>query len=250
MLAERGVYLTTRLPLLGGGFADIWLSRLSMNPAVEEILGDVHTFAGVSERLATVAEQLPIQITEERNETIRQLAIEVNALRADTVDHVFERFAAERNSTIEQFAAEEQRMKGVLSELRQTLVAGNDLTVSAGTLVDKLGLGPPAEGSPLAEPAKPFDIDDYRATLVEAGAAIRDLDNLLGTAQRLLDSPGGSQLLPQLLGSIDDVGDESLKIIDRAFLLAALLIVITIAGIVAARLAYRWLSMRMVGSPR
>ena len=45
MLAERGVYLSSRLPLLGGGFADIWLSRLSMNPALEGVLEDMHTFA-------------------------------------------------------------------------------------------------------------------------------------------------------------------------------------------------------------
>jgi hypothetical protein len=245
MLAERGVYMSTRLPLLGGNFADVWLSQLSMNPAVDEILGNVHTFAEVSDRLATVAETLPALIAEERNETIRQLVLEVTALRADTVDHVFESFAAERNSTIEQFAAEEEKMRGVLTELRQTLEAANDLTVSADTLVAKLDLGAPTGDDSSAEPAKPFDIDDYRATLVEAGAAIRELDNLLGSAQRLLDSPGGSQLLPQLLGSIDDVGDESVKIVDRVFLLALLLIVVTMASFVLARLVYRWLANRM-----
>ena len=178
------------------------------------------------------------------------MVLEVAAVRADTVDHVFESFAAERSSTIEQFAAEEAKMRGVLTDLRQTLVAANDLTVSADTLVAKLDLGAPAGDGPAAEPAKPFDIDDYRATLVEASAAIRELDTLLGSAQRLLDSPGGSQLLPQLLGSIDDVGDKSMKIADRVFLLAALLIVITLAGFVMARIAYRWAVTRMDRSPQ
>ena len=59
LLAERAMYLSTRLPLLTGGFADIWVSRLSFNPAVEELRKDMHTFAVVSDRLATVAEQLP-----------------------------------------------------------------------------------------------------------------------------------------------------------------------------------------------
>ena len=250
MLAERGVYLSSRLPLLGGSLADIWLSLLSMNPAVEEILGDVHTFAGVSERLAMVAEQLPAVIAEERAETIRQVVIEMTALRAEGVDHLFESIATERKNTLEQLVAEEQRLKGILTELRMTLGAGNDLAASAGTLLDKVGIGPPAEGMPPApEPTKPFDIDDYRKTLVEAGAAIRDLDNLLGTAQRLLDSPGGSQLVPQLLGSIDDVGNESREIIDHVFLLAVLLIVIALASFVIARIAYRWTTVRRAGSP-
>ena len=59
IMAERAMYLSTRLPLLSGGFADIWVSRLSNNPSVEELRGDLHTFALVSERLADVAEQLP-----------------------------------------------------------------------------------------------------------------------------------------------------------------------------------------------
>jgi len=33
IMAERAMYLSTRLPLLTGGFADIWVSRLSFNPA-------------------------------------------------------------------------------------------------------------------------------------------------------------------------------------------------------------------------
>ena len=58
ILAERALYLSTRLPLLTGGFADAWTTRLSSNPAIEELRADLHTFAVVSDRLATVAEKL------------------------------------------------------------------------------------------------------------------------------------------------------------------------------------------------
>jgi len=238
MLAERGVYLSTRLPLLSGFFADIWLSELSVNPAVEGVLGDVRTFAGVSERLAAAVEQLPAQVTEERNEAIRQVAVEVAALQVETVDHVFESFAAERENTIQQLVAEEPRLTGVLSELRQTLEAGDELTGSVGELLDKLELGSAGEGAPAAvpeEPPVPFDIDDYRKALVEAGATVRDLDNLVGSAHRLLDSSAVQQMAPQ-------------SIVDRVFAWIALLIVITLIGYVAARLAYRWLAVRLFGA--
>lgn len=246
MLAERGMYLSTRLPLLGGFFADAWLSRLSLNPTVDELLGDVHTFADVSERLATVAEQLPVRVSEERSETIRQLVEEAALLRRETVDQVFEGIAEERNNAIQQLAAEEQRLNGVLTELRLTLTAGNELTISAGALMDKLELMTATEQpAQPAQPAKPFDIDDYRETLVEAGATIRDLDELVGSANLLLDSRGTEQVL----ASIDEVVDRSQKIVNRAFLLSALLIVIALAGFVIARLAYRWLALRLLGSP-
>lgn len=248
LLAERGLYLSTRLPLLGGFFADIWVSRVSENPSVEGILNDLQTFADVSERLASFAEQLPAQISGERDEAIRQLVIEIATLRTETVDQVLAGIATEREQTIEQFAAEEERLRGVFTELRQTVEAGNELTVSAGTLIDKLDFGPPADGTSPVEPAKPFDIEDYRATLVEAGVAIRDLDKLVGTTHRLVDSRGVEQLAPQLIASMDGMTQEARRIVNHVFFLAVLLIVITLASYVIARLAYRWLALRLLGS--
>ena len=83
------MYLSTRLPLLTGGFADIWVSRLSFNPAVEELRKDMHTFAEVSDRLASVAEQLPETITTERQAAIEQAAREADTLRSDAIVHTF-----------------------------------------------------------------------------------------------------------------------------------------------------------------
>ena len=47
MLAERGMYLSTRIPLMSGYFADVWLSQLAANPAVRGLLDDAHAFAAV-----------------------------------------------------------------------------------------------------------------------------------------------------------------------------------------------------------
>jgi hypothetical protein len=59
MLAERGIFLGTRLPLLTGNFAEVWMSQLLVSPETSKILADIHTFSNVSELMATVAEQLP-----------------------------------------------------------------------------------------------------------------------------------------------------------------------------------------------
>jgi hypothetical protein len=47
-LAERGMFLATRLPLLTGLFADAWLSQLLVNPDVKEMRADIHQFSAVS----------------------------------------------------------------------------------------------------------------------------------------------------------------------------------------------------------
>jgi len=248
MLAERALYLSTRLSLMSGFFADVWLSQITANPDVRGLLNDMHSFAVASEKLTSTAEQLPLQLADERNETILQLTREAAALREQTMGQLFDGIALERERTIEQFAAEEQRLKGLLTELQQTLVAGNELALTVGDLVEALAPGSPDKGTPVAqrEPAKPFDIDDYRHTLVEAGATIRDLNSLLGSTQQFLDSHGASELMPQLATAIDKAGDESRALADHLFLRSLLLIVIALTGYVIARLLHEWLALRLV----
>jgi hypothetical protein len=249
MLAERGMYLSTRLPLLGGGFADIWLSRLSFNPAVEDVLGDVRTFAEVSERLAVAAEQLPEQITAERSAAILQLADEFAAERKQTVDHVFVNIAKERQLILDQLVAEEQRLTGVLTEMRTTIEAGTQLTLSVDALAEKLDLGGEAGRTADGEPAKPFDIEDYRQTLIQATAAIQDLDKLVGSTHQLVDSDGAERLLPQVATAIDDFGSIGQSLINRAFNRALVFLLIALVGFVAAGLTYRWLERRFFSVP-
>jgi small-conductance mechanosensitive channel len=130
-MAERAMYLATRLPLLTGGFADIWVSRLSFNPAVEELREDVRTFAVVSDRLVTVAEQLRGQLTSERTEAIEQVMREADTLRYDAIEQIFDKVADERREILKQLIEEEQRLGGLITELRHTLTEANTLTVSA-----------------------------------------------------------------------------------------------------------------------
>jgi len=252
MLAERGMYLSTRLPVMSGFLADVWLSQIAANPDVRVLLNDAHNFADASERLALAAEQLPVQLAEERNETIRQLAREAATLRNGTLTQLLDGIALERERAIDQFLAEEQRLRGVLTELRQTLAEGNELALSVGVLVERLGPRPPGNETTAAqrEPSEPFDIDVYRSTLIEAGATIRDLNGLLDSTQQLLDSHGASELLPQLATAIDKAGDESRAVADHLFLRSLLLIVIALTLYVIARLVHARLAVRIVrGSP-
>ena len=240
MLAERGMYLSTRIPLMSGYFADIWLSQFAANPAARGLLDDVDAFAGASERMASVAEQLPVQLAKERSEAILQVTRELTTLRDQTMDQLFDGIALEREKTIEQFAAEEQRLSGVLTELRLTLTAGNELVLAVGDLMETLDSGPPDE-NPI-----PFDIVDYRTTLVEAGETIRDLNGLLVSTQQLLDSNGASELLPQLSTAIDEAGSQGRSVSDHFFLRSLLLIVVALAGYVIAKLVHEWLAVRLV----
>ena len=243
IMAERAMFLSTRLPLLTGGFADIWVSRLSYNPAIEEIRQDVRTFAVVSDRLATVAEQLPEQITSERTEAIEQVMREADTLRYDAIEHLFEGFAEERQEMLRQFIEEEQRLGGLLTELRHTLTEANTLTVSVDTLAQRFDVGAPAE-----EPTEPFVIEDYRRTIVDTGVVVEQLNGLVETTNELLNSPGADRLVPSLVEAINEAGETSEDLVDHSLFRAAFLILFALVGYVLARLCYQWLAMRIFGS--
>ena len=243
LMAERAMFLSTRLPLLAGGFADIWVTRLAFNPALEELRGDVNTFAEVSDRLASVAEQLPETINVERKETIEQVAKEADALRYEAIEHLFEGVARERQEILKQLIEEEERLGGLVTELRHTLAEANTLTVSVDTLAQRFDVGAPLEPG-----EKPFDIDDYRATIIDSRAAIAETNGLVQSANELLNSPGANQLVPSLVAAINQAGETSEGLINHTVIRAMFLILIFLVGLVIARLCYRWLEIRLFGS--
>jgi hypothetical protein len=248
IMAERVIYLSTRLPQLTGVYADMWVSRLSFNPAVEEFRADVHTLTLVSDRLATVAEQLPEQLTTERMNTIEQLVRETDTLRYNAIEHVLKGVTEVRQETLRQLIAEEEQLGGLLTELRRTLTEANTLTVSVDTLAQRFDVGAPMEPG---EPAEPFDIEDYRRTIVDTGTVVEQLNGLTQSTLELLNSPGADRLVPGLIDAINEAGETGEDLVDHSILLAALLaaflILIALVGYVVARLCYRWLAIRMFG---
>ena len=242
IIAERAIFLSTRLPLLTGWFADIWVTRLSNSPAVEELREDVRTFAVVSDRLATVAEDLPAQITSERNETIEQLAREATTLRYDAIEQLMEGVAEERRAILSQLIEEEKRIGGLITELRHTLTEANTLTGSVDLLAQRFEIGVPTD-----ELSAPFVIEDYRRAIVDAGPVVEGLNGLVQETNVLLNSPGADRLVPSLVDAINQAGETSEGLVNHTVIRAAVLIVFFLVGLVIARLCSKWLELRIFG---
>jgi hypothetical protein len=79
LLAERGVYLSTRIPQLFGLFGDLWLTRWMDNPDMQKTLTDLSQLSQGTSGLAATIEKLPTQISSVREATIKQLMGEVSA---------------------------------------------------------------------------------------------------------------------------------------------------------------------------
>ena len=238
LLAERGMFLATRMPLLTGFFMDTSLSQVFTNPQIKGTLSDLHRLSTVSERMAEVAEQFPTMIDSERHAIIEQTFAKLTAEREAAINQVMDRLAEERKNTIEEFLAEETRLKGLLTVIKETLMEGNNLVVSTKSLAEQLNLGATPESS------EPFDINDYKETLRAATVTVTQLNSLLGEADRLLNSPGWENLLPQLEQTIDRVGAEGGEVVDHTFIRGVFLILIWVVGYFLAKLALQYLAKR------
>ena len=86
LLAERGMYLATRMPQLWGLFGDLWLTRWMNNADLQKTLSDVQQLSQGTASLASIAEKLPDQIAKEREAAIKQAISEISAERKATLE--------------------------------------------------------------------------------------------------------------------------------------------------------------------
>jgi hypothetical protein len=102
LLAERGMYIGSRLPLMTGALADVWFSQWSANPDVDKILTDIHKLSKVPNQLAEITEILPDNITAERKAAVKQVMQEADTLSQVVVDRVMQKVTEEREATVHQ----------------------------------------------------------------------------------------------------------------------------------------------------
>jgi len=270
LMAERGMFMASRLPLLTGMFTNVWATMIIRNPEVNEVIEILRRFSDVSDRMTTLMEQFPDQLAKERDITVDRVMNEVSRLRQTTIDQVMgevndwtdktvdnaaKRVSMERDLTLKQLqqtlkeerqeivkalTAQGTQINGLLVELQKALAAGNVLMGSATALSERLGFDASKGG--LAS----LDIDAYQKTATEVAVSADRLNTLVGTVDRLLQSPSLEKILPVLDQSMKSVGKEGEKIINHTFRQAIILILIWLVGYVLARFAYTYLSAKYV----
>jgi hypothetical protein len=142
---------------------------------------------------------------------------------------------------LQDLGSEEKRLRGLITEVRQTMSEGSELISLANTTVNSMdALAVRIESGPFAPVLEGFDIKEYRATTEEATEALRQLNSIV---QTMIDLPEGQQPLPFIIKMVDRVDGEVEGWITRAFVLAAALILVFFLTL----LAYRYAAQRMYG---
>ncbi len=218
-LAERTIYYLQRSPRL----LDMQVERLTYQiasmPETRDALLDVDRVSLAAEAVGNVAGQLPALVAREREAVISQFMREM--------------------------AARQQQMLALVSQLRGALEAGTATFDSLqGTLrgIDSLfgRLDKNEKSTAPAIPAKPFDIADYANAAREFAATARQLE----------------LLMVQLNAGAPQVGDlahrtvaDMRALVDFAFSRLIILVVVLVAAVWIAALAYQ-LVVRRIGIRR
>jgi hypothetical protein len=225
---ERTIWFVTRLQTVATWQAELVYTRLLSSPETSEILTKF-------DEMLTLLPTLPADIAERSLVVSHQLLGEISVEREAAVNQILQGFAQERLATLAAISSEEGP-RAALADARATIEATSDLVARLDGLMIRLEplLVPKPGPAPAGPPARPFDINEYRAAIAEATTTIERLDGLVGSLERMLASPAVSEASALFRG---------------AFRWGVALAALFLAGLFAVLLAYRWITIRWLAMP-
>jgi len=218
LFAERALFVTREMPQLLRWQTELLSANTVALPPVIQLVTNSTQIAASVERFASVAEKLPGQLHTEREETFKALE------------------------------SQAQNLTPLVSEVRQTLAAGSQMSTSLNTalttfaaLMARFGVGDTNRAGPPATNSEPFRIRDYAQTAAQLEATARQLTELLVTFDRTLGSMNLVQLSAHVSPVLQQVQTGGKELVDYAFWKGILLVVTALL----VAFSYRFLSLRM-----
>lgn len=234
---ERVLYYMQRAPAITRLEAQFAVYDLVRQPEFADLFESSSRLTVAADRFAAVAESLP----EQQFAAINQLMGQVEEQRVAAIVQFSRELTRQRQALFDDLLAEEQRVLGVLVELRTTIEAGQALAASINntvTTIDALAAKLDVGGR---EPAKPFDIDDYKLLVAEASVTVREMKELVNSTDRFLLSPGWEQRMPMAEAIVGQVDRQVEELVYQIFALQAAFIILLFILL----LAYRYVLSRL-----
>jgi len=225
--AERAMYYSQRMPTLLDWQIQLLSLQLAAQPEIKQVLADSDRLTRSTAAFAQLADQMPKVINEQRQAAIQQ---------------IFEGVAVERTNLLADFASEQQNLRQLLTETRQTLNAGSEMADSVRDSVNSLDefvryVSPPKTNpASISTNGRPFDVLDYGTAAGQIGMMAKDLHTLLS---------GVNQTTPELVLLQHQTAVEATGLINRAFWLGLALILVFLIGLALVGLFYRALGNKL-----
>jgi hypothetical protein len=214
LFAERALYVTQQMPtLLRWQIQLLSLNAVQM-PAVQQLVTNTTQIAASVDRVSRVAEQLPNQISTEREEILKSLQ------------------------------SQETNVSSLMTSGTQMSDSLNTTLTTFTALMKLFGVGDTNSAGPPDTNSQPFRIQDYTQTAAQLEATSRQLTELLVTLNRTIDSTNLAKLSEQIAPAVQKAQTGGKEIVDYAFWKGVLLVVV----VLVAALIYRFLAARMTAT--
>jgi len=216
LFAERALYVTRKLPRIVRWQTELLSLNTVRLPAVQQLVTNSTELASSVGTFARVADQLPRLVNDQREAAIQQ---------------IFDNLATERTNLVATLAADDLKLRATLSELRQTLDAGTELTRSADKFMTRFDTGTNApQPAPVNPNARPFDILDYATTAKEVTTTLKELNATINSLDK------SAPQMQKASAAFENAGHH---LLNRLFLLGAGLILLLLVGSYLVVLACR-----------
>jgi hypothetical protein len=254
LLGERILWYAGRYPYVLGEQAELTTYRLADQPEGRELVETLRSVRRLSDELAERAESIRNDLTEQRTALFDRISVErvnaiaqsrqaledviqagiadaaerINAERVAAIEAFFHRLDTERTILLDDLAAREGQLGGLLGELRDTIAASGDLAhelTATVVAIDRVVARFDLDSDSNREPLKMTDVRD---AAIEATHAAEQVTEILRLTNELAQS---DQLDRRLDALADPLGD----VVDRAFWRGAILIALLIGGLALLR---------------
>jgi hypothetical protein len=224
LLAERAMFYVERAPRIFYLQTELIMEQTTTHPDVRRVVNDVNKAVDSFASLTKTVQKLPGQFSAERKAIIKQLS--------DWAD-------TERQKLWKDLEREEPRLKAVLTEVREILTAGTELTKAVGTLTTQF------KSDANTPPGPPVD---YVKALQHATETVKHATMLVKSLDEFIVGETAEEA--DLVKVLRQVNAETRALLNHAFWLGIILIVVFLIGLVAALVSYRYFTRRLVDSPR
>jgi hypothetical protein len=212
MFGERVLFVTQQMPTLLRWQTELLSVNAVEMPAVQQLISNSTQLSVSVERFASVAEQLPKQLSTEREEIVKALQ------------------------------TQEKDIAPLLGQGAQFSASLNATFTTFDALMKRFGVGEPKNGEPPPANTVPFRIQDYTQSAAQIEATAGRLTELLGILDRTIGSSNLAQFSAQVGPVVQQAQAGGKEVVDYAFCKGILLVVI----VLVAALIYRFLVTRLL----
>ncbi|MBV8213222.1 MAG: hypothetical protein JOZ08_08350 [Verrucomicrobia bacterium] len=211
MFGERVLFVTQKMPTLLRWETELLSVNAVEMPAVQQLISNSTQLSVSVERFAFVAEKLPGQLSNEREEIVKALQ------------------------------TQEKDIASLMEQGTQFSTSLNTTLTTFDALMKRFGVGEPKSEEPPPN-ATPFRIQDYTESAAQIEATAGRLTEFMGMLDRTMSSSKLDQFSAQVGEVVQQAQAGGKEVVDYAFSKAILLVV----AVLVAALIYRFLVTRLL----